>query len=263
MHPPDMAKLGQLLLQRGRWNDRQVISETWVRAATRARVKQTSHRDHYGYFWWVKGTDFPGMFEAVGRGGQRINVWPAKDLVLVFTGGGFEPGDLAPFILKALQSDVSLTANPAAMARLKDRMRTATQAPAPKQVGKLPDIAARVSGRRYALSSNGLDLSEMTLRFSAPSAAAVRLVRQGTELRSPVGLDDVERFSTDDLLGLPFAAKGGWLGDDTFLLQIDRVGGINRYDFRFTFSSDAKTVKISLKEHTGLNNESFTGAVIP
>src|SRR5206468_8232295 len=109
--PRDMARLGQLFLQRGRWGERQILSEAWIRTATSAHVERTVNRDHYGYLWWVKGEDYPGMFEAVGRGGQRINVWPAKDLVLVFTGGAFEPGDLAQFILKALKSDQRLPSN--------------------------------------------------------------------------------------------------------------------------------------------------------
>src|ERR1041384_3020948 len=50
---------------------------------------------------------------------QRINVWPAKDLVVVFTGGEFEPGDLAKFILHAIRSDRSLSANPESVAKLK------------------------------------------------------------------------------------------------------------------------------------------------
>lgn len=74
MHPHDMAKLGQLLLQRGRWGERQILSEAWVGDAARAHVERTTNRDHYGYQWWVKGADHPGMFEAVGRGGQRINI---------------------------------------------------------------------------------------------------------------------------------------------------------------------------------------------
>src|SRR5262249_55479761 len=116
LHPRDMAKVGQLFLQRGRWGNRQILSASWITNATARHVERTVNKDHYGYAWWVKGNDYPGMFEAVGRGGQRINVWPAKDLVLVFTGGEFEPGDLARFLLKALQSDRSLPANPNAFA---------------------------------------------------------------------------------------------------------------------------------------------------
>jgi len=257
MHPRDMAKIGQLFLQRGRWNDRQIISEDWIREATRAHVERTINRDHYGYYWWVKGSDYPGMFEAVGRGGQRINVWPAKDLVIVFTGGEFEPGDIARFILKALKSETPLASN-AAVERLKERMAAATRAPSSKKIGRLPEMAARISGKSFALSSNGLQLSALSFQFNG-SEASVRLTRLGEQLNSLVGLDDVERFSTNTLVGLPFAAKGRWLDDDRFLLQVDRVGGINRYDFTLRFTSDGEAVTVSLKEVTGLNNETFTG----
>jgi hypothetical protein len=258
LHPRDMAKLGQLLLQRGRWNDRPLLSETWIREATRARVDRTINRDHYGYFWWVKGDDLPGMFEAVGRGGQRITVWPAKDLVVIFTGGEFEPGDLGRFILKALQSDTPLDANASATAQLKEKLAAATHPPPAKKIDPLPAMAAQVTGRSYTLSPNGLDLSTLKFQFRR-SEATVQLTRLGERLSTPVGLDDVERFSTDLLVGLPFAAEGQWSAADTFRLQLDRVGGINRYDFRFKFSPDGNTVSVSLKELTGLNNETFTG----
>src|SRR5215468_2617855 len=124
-----MLKLGQLFLQRGRWGEHQILSEAWITNATRQHVEKTVNKDHYGYGWWVKGDDYPGMFEAVGRGGQRINVWPAKDMVLVFTGGGFEPGDLTRFILKALPSDQSLPPNPEVFAKLQQRIVEARKAP--------------------------------------------------------------------------------------------------------------------------------------
>jgi CubicO group peptidase (beta-lactamase class C family) len=260
LHPRDMAKLGQLFLQRGRWHDRQILSEAWIREATRAHVERTINRDHYGYFWWVKGNDYPGMFEAVGRGGQRINIWPAKDLIIVFTGGGFEPGDIATFILKALKSDTPLVSDVAATTRLKEKIATATRTPSSKKIDKLPAMAAAISGKSYTLSSNGMELSALTLQFTE-SEGRVRLTRLGEQLNSAVGLDEVERFSTDTFVGLPFAAKGKWLAEDTFLLQIDRVGGINRYDFNLKFSSDGTAVNVSLKERTGLNNETFTGTI--
>jgi CubicO group peptidase (beta-lactamase class C family) len=258
LHPRDMAKIGQLFLQRGRWHDRPLISETWIREATRSHVERTSNRDHYGYFWWVKGNDFPGMFEAVGRGGQRINVWPARDLVIVFTGGEFEPGNIAPFILKALKSDTPLVSKVAATERLKERIAAAKRPPPSGKIDKLPGMAALISGKSYALSSNGLELSALSFQFR-DLEAAVRLTRRGEQLSSEIGLDDVERFSTDTFVGLPFAAKGKWLTEDTLLLQIDRIGGINRYDFSLKFSSDGKKVSVSLKERTGLNNETFSG----
>src|SRR2546426_10240366 len=72
--------------------------------------------------WRLLGGSFSGMFEAVGRGGQRINIWPAKNLVRVFTGGEFEPGDLAKFILKALKSDEPLRTNAEASQELRKQI---------------------------------------------------------------------------------------------------------------------------------------------
>src|SRR5437899_11530465 len=106
------------------------------------------------------------MFEAVGRGGQRINVWPAKELVLVFTGGGFEPGDLATFILRALKSDEPLPPNIAAATKLKAKIHSAARPPPPQPAPRLPALAAGISRKAYKLSPNTLGLSTLVLDFN-------------------------------------------------------------------------------------------------
>lgn len=258
LHPWDMAKLGQLFLQRGRWSERQLISENWVKESTRAHVAKTSNADGYGYYWWVKGADFPGMYEAVGRGGQRITVWPAKEMVIVFTGGGFEPGDLAPFILKALKSDQALAPNPASVAKLKASLAEAQKAPAPR-TPKISKFAKQISGKTYALTQNELDLATLKLDFDGEEQAAVRFERLGQKLSSPVGLDGVERFSKDKLVELPFACKGEWVSDRLFVLELDRVAGISAYQFRIEFAEDAQSIHIELKERSGLSGQVFDG----
>jgi CubicO group peptidase (beta-lactamase class C family) len=265
LHPRDMARLGQLFLQRGRSIGHQIIPEGWLRTATRAHVERTGGKDHYGYYWWVSDK-LPGLFEAVGRGGQRITVWPAKELVLAYTGGGFEPGDLAPFILKSLNAaspdkpgDQPLPANPAANARLRDKLAAATRLPPPQPVPEPPAMAVRISGKTYTLTANELDLATLTLQFDKSSEAALRFTRLGQELRCPVGLDGVERFSTDKLVELPFACKGRWLSADTFLLELDRVAGISLYRFKLTFANEGNFVTIALNERTGLGEETIRG----
>ena len=57
---------------------------------------------------------------------------------------------------------------------------------------------------------------------------------------------------------MPVACKGEWLGADTFLLQVDLVGGINCYRFKLGFADSL--LKVALSERTGLNEESFDGA---
>jgi len=264
LHPRDMAKLGQVFLEQGRQSGRQIIPEAWLRVATRAHVKNTGGKDHYGYFWWVSD-QIPGLFEAVGRGGQRITVWPDKELVLVYTGGGFEPGDISPFILKSLsnvksgKSDQPLAANPQANARLRDKLAAALRPPAPQPVPKLPAMAARISGQTFTLSANELDLATLALDFNQSSEAMLRLTRLAQELRCPVGLDGVERFSTDTLVELPFACKGSWLNDESFLLELDRVAGISLYRFKLAFAGDGSSVTMAVSERTGLGEEIITG----
>ncbi len=265
LHPRDMARLGQLFLQRGRSAGRQIIPEAWLRTATRAHVERTGGKDRYGYYWWVSA-ELPGLFEAVGRGGQRITVWPHKELVLVYTGGGFEPGALAPFILKSLnavksdKSDQPLPANPAATARLRDKLAAATRPPAPQPVPQLPAMAGLISGKTYTLTANELDLATLALQFNKSAEATLRFTRLGQELRCSVGLDGVERFSTDRLVELPFACKGRWLDADTFLLELDRVAGISLYRFKLTFSEEGTMLHVTLSERTGLGEEQFNGS---
>jgi CubicO group peptidase (beta-lactamase class C family) len=267
LHPRDMARLGQLFLQRGRRAGRQIIPEAWLRSATRAHVEDTGGKDRYGYYWWVSA-ELPGLFEAVGRGGQRITVWPTKELVLVYTGGGFEPGDIAPFILKSLNAvstnkpgDQPLPTNPAANARLRDKLAAVTRPPAPQPELELPAMAARISGKTYTLTANELDIATLTLQFEKPSETAVHFTRLGQELRCSVGLDGVERFSSDTLVELPFACKGRWLTADTFLLELDRVAGISLYHFKLTFGDEGKSVTIALSERTGLGMQVFSGKI--
>lgn len=96
----DFAKFGRLLLNDGRFQDRQVVSSTWVEQATQPEDKPTDyyHNDpffvsqghYYKYFWW--GSRRPGGkndFYGVGNKGQYIYVSPQKHLIIVRNGIDF------------------------------------------------------------------------------------------------------------------------------------------------------------------------------
>jgi len=262
LHPLDMAKFGQLLLQRGRWNGRQIIPQTWIETATRAHVTRTGGRDHYGYFWWIPGENLPGVFEAVGRGGQRITIWPAKDLVLVFTGGGFDNRDLSQFILKALKSDKALTPNPDASKRLAEQTTAVTRPPEPQPISKLPLLVSLISGKTFRLTHNTVGLTALRLVFNDTAVAQAELEWNGRSVHCPLGLDGVERFSNNPLVRLPQAGTGQWLSQSTFLLKLDLVGAINCYSIKLNFLNDGTAVNVDLSERTGLNKEQFAGTVL-
>lgn len=84
----DLAKLGQLYLDGGRWHGRQVVPAAWVTASMAAHA-QATEIDTYGYLWWrrdfVSGDrTFPAVFMA-GNGGNKVVVVPSAKLVAVIT----------------------------------------------------------------------------------------------------------------------------------------------------------------------------------
>jgi CubicO group peptidase (beta-lactamase class C family) len=84
LRPGDLAKIGTLILNRGRWKDTQIVPAAWIEAATRHHV-DTSVPDYsgYGYQWWLGSVAGHPTFVAAGYGGQRIYVTPDLDLVVV------------------------------------------------------------------------------------------------------------------------------------------------------------------------------------
>jgi CubicO group peptidase (beta-lactamase class C family) len=93
LRPRDMAKIGQLVLAGGRWNDRQVVSKAWIDASTTPRTEASSNYS-YGYLWWLGRSPFNGRevhwAAGLGRGGQSIRIVPELDLVVVVTAGYYQ-----------------------------------------------------------------------------------------------------------------------------------------------------------------------------
>lgn len=101
LRPRDMAKIGQLVLAGGRWNDRQVVSKAWIETSTALKIKATDDQS-YGYLWWL-GRSLLNRREvhwvgALGRGGQYIRIVPELDLVVAVTAGYYQ--DYSPQAFK-------------------------------------------------------------------------------------------------------------------------------------------------------------------
>lgn len=84
----DMAKLGQLYLQRGKWNGQQLVSEYWIEISTARHLKTQNDTYGYGYQLWMEQR--PGSFEYNGMLGQNVIIYPNMDMVLVTNAGNKE-----------------------------------------------------------------------------------------------------------------------------------------------------------------------------
>lgn len=95
LRPRDMAKIGQLMLDGGRWKGKQIVSDEWVKESTKLHVDAGQLptwflADGYGYQWWLGSFHVHDQvvesYSARGQGGQFIIVFPNLQMVAVFTG---------------------------------------------------------------------------------------------------------------------------------------------------------------------------------
>jgi CubicO group peptidase (beta-lactamase class C family) len=118
----DMAKIGLLYLQQGRWRERQVVSEAYVLDSTR------KHNDGgepvhagYGYLWWTGRPTRDGSraYFASGYDSQLIVNFPDRNLVMALASSSSPPGGTAKFINEVgLPAEAALPAGAACVARL-------------------------------------------------------------------------------------------------------------------------------------------------
>jgi CubicO group peptidase (beta-lactamase class C family) len=102
LRPRDMAKIGQLILQGGRWNGQQIVPAEWIAKATSEfmSVAHTGYKGYegYGLHWWLKTFNVEGQtIEAVhadGLAGQAIIIFPTLNLVVVVTSGNYNHAEL-------------------------------------------------------------------------------------------------------------------------------------------------------------------------
>jgi CubicO group peptidase (beta-lactamase class C family) len=118
LKPHDMAKIGWLYLNKGRWDNKQIVPSAWVEISTRGHIDAKPY-DKYGYQWWVDST---GYYMAAGLRGQRIFVVPDKNIVAVFTGsdgrGQVSKKLLDSYIIPSVSSSDALPSNTDEQARL-------------------------------------------------------------------------------------------------------------------------------------------------
>jgi CubicO group peptidase (beta-lactamase class C family) len=254
LHPIDMAKIGLLLLHGGRWGNQQLLPEAWVDSIKQVHARVNENED-YGLGWWIS-RKMATLYEANGRGGQRITIIPAKNIVVVMTGSGFEPGDVGTLLLRALRSDSALPSDRAGQARLQAALRLVSAPPPVRAVSRSP-IAQQVSGKRYAIAENRLSLLSLSIEFSDSATALLHLrLTDGTALDQTLGLDGLYRLSPGQYRGSS-AGRGEWLADGRFRAELNTLTRVNRYIFDMEFRGDS--IRISASEPTELGTEILTG----
>lgn len=91
--PRDFLKFGQLFLDRGRWNGRQIIDPAWLAAVSTKHAFVEDGGGDYGYGWHLSNASYHGRtiraINAGGNGGQLLYVFPDLDLTVMITAANY------------------------------------------------------------------------------------------------------------------------------------------------------------------------------
>ena len=254
LRPRDMAKIGLLMLRDGQWENQRIVPKAWIDSSLTVHAR-VNEKEDYGLGWWLSRR-VPTLFEANGRGGQRISVLPAKHAVIVTTGGGFEPGDIGGYLLTALRSDAALPEDPTGQARLAEALRSIGTPPNRHAVARSA-VATRVSRRVYTLKENLIGIRSLAFEFSDTARAVLRLLlSNGTAFVQPLGLDGLYRVAADES-GASSAGRGEWLPDGRFRVELNTLARINRYVLDIEFRG--ADVGIVASEPTELGTVTLRG----
>jgi len=83
--PSDLLKIGQMMLNGGSWQGRQIVSSAWVADTFKTYTRSNYNPYNYGYMWWNREIGGEQVFFAWGFGGQYIFIIPGLDSVVVLT----------------------------------------------------------------------------------------------------------------------------------------------------------------------------------
>jgi CubicO group peptidase (beta-lactamase class C family) len=253
LKPPDVAKIGYLWLERGKWGDKQIVSSNWVDASVRTQLK-TGLNDDYGYGWWIT-EEKPHEYAAIGRGGQRIQVYPQLNIVIVITAGGAEYDEIVAEIAPAVVD----TKNPL-KAKLNTVIQEISQPPVAILVPPLPSTAREISGKTISFQSNPFQLKTVKLDFTEQPEATMHLTFTGSRSSetAKVGLDGVYRIFSENDIALR-GYRGYWADETTFLFDYNDITRGEAYDISFKFSDKKVIVEGKERSHEAL--VTFEGSV--
>lgn len=223
----DIARFGQLYLQKGQWNGRQLIPATWVEAATSKQVAngdvpESDWSQGYGYQFWRCRHN---LYRGDGAFGQYCIVMPEQDAVLAITAGVPDmQGVLNLAWEKLLPAMVatSLPANPGNVEKLNGTLQTLKLSP--PQGSPASPIAARISGKTFTFEPNEATLQSICFDFQANSLT-YRLLGGGQRRGKHTTNFGINTWAKSLFaIGAPgprqVTASGTWTAEDTFALTL-------------------------------------------
>ena len=192
------ALFGQLLLQQGEWNGKQLISKQWVKEMMSVHVVRDAN--DYGYQIWL--CEYPGAWRADGAFGQYIIIVPQKNMVVVLnqcsrSKGWPERGNIWNTVVKHAMG-CTIEATPAGLKEVADYEANA-QLPV-LQGDSISAIAKRYDGKTFTLDKNKLGWK--SIKFTFKNGNTMLTVVDAQDKTSEIALG-YKKWASSQLAGYP------------------------------------------------------------
>jgi CubicO group peptidase (beta-lactamase class C family) len=246
----DIARFGQLYLQKGQWQGKQLVPEAWVAAATSRMMSNGSSptsdwEQGYGYQFWQSRHGFRGD----GAHGQFCLVLPQYDAVIAITSGTRDMASVMNLVWERLLpafKPAALPPDAASARKLADKLAV-LKLKAPS--GTATTTAGRTAqGKRFVFDSNKLALESLTVQSSNAGGDAVLALRlAGADQKLAAGY---QRWAKGALqltaagAPEPVAASGAWTADDTYTMTVARYRTPFTTLYQLRFTGDQLFLKI-------------------
>ncbi len=221
----DIAKFGQLFLQKGEWNGRQLVPAEWVRAATSLETSNGSNPKSdwdqgYGYqFWRCRH----GAYRGDGAFGQYCVVMPKEDAVVAITSGTRDMQAVLDLIWGKLLPGIkesSLPAAPSERQRLEEMLAHLTlRSP---EGAATSSLVGEMSGQ-FHFGTNAQKIEAVELKTGSEGGGpTLHLQVDGKEYAVPCGYKEwrKSRLAYGKMAEQPVAASGAWGEDGSYSARL-------------------------------------------
>jgi CubicO group peptidase (beta-lactamase class C family) len=214
----DMAKFGQMLLQKGKWNGNQIVPQSWVEKATSLQIMSSAPENKtpkelndweqgYGYQFW-RGRN--NSYRADGLGGQFIIVLPEKDAVVVLTCAAANTQEELNLVwdnLLPAMKDKPLPEDKKASSELAKRIASLSNSRTSSS--NATALQNKISGKRIEVARNEVGIQALSISMKSADAL-IQIDRGDQKYEITAGLDNWKFSQTrlNTLAGAPRPTQG-------------------------------------------------------
>jgi CubicO group peptidase (beta-lactamase class C family) len=255
----DIAKFGQLYLQKGMWQGNRILSEAWVEEATFSHISNgdggnSDWKHGYGYQFWR--CQKSGVYRGDGAFGQFCIVMPEQDAVVAITSAVSSMQHVLNQVWKHLLPAMGASPQPQDAelnAQLVERLSQLAIAP-PRLKPEAPYMT-HVAGNRYDLEQNELGIEAIAFQFRE-RAVGLSVHKGGTVHQLTCGINEwiIETTRLLHDAGERVAASAAWAEDDSLVLSIRFMETPFCLTYACTFKDNE--VRMELSQNVGMDERS-------